>query len=139
MKSSTYYFHIKAKTLPDFQICISVPLNMTEFWLCVRIQLWKSSKYSRIVELGHFNKHFVQNTRKSIYEYMYIYVYRYMFMCIFSNIFNRRMHEKAFRSDLSARIKKTFPLTNYSLRITFSRSLFVLGNFVIFFQRWCWC
>ena len=26
-------------------------------------------------------------------------------MYIFSNIFNRRMHEKAFRSDLSAQIK----------------------------------
>ena len=27
-------------------------------------------------------------------------------MYIFSNIFNRRMHEKAFRSDLSAQIRK---------------------------------
>ena len=26
MKSSTYYFHLKMKTLADFQICISVPL-----------------------------------------------------------------------------------------------------------------
>ena len=26
MKSSTHYFHMKAKILPDFQICISVPL-----------------------------------------------------------------------------------------------------------------
>ena len=48
-------------------------------------------------------------------------MYMYMFMCIFSNIFNRRMHEKAFRSDLSAQIKKTSPLTNYLVRITFSR------------------
>ena len=26
MKSSTYYFHVKANILADFQICISVPL-----------------------------------------------------------------------------------------------------------------
>ena len=25
MKSSTHYFHMKTKILPDFQICISVP------------------------------------------------------------------------------------------------------------------
>ena len=29
MKSSTYYFHMKAKILADFQICISVPLIKT--------------------------------------------------------------------------------------------------------------
>ena len=28
MKSSTYYFHMKAKILADFQICISVPLKL---------------------------------------------------------------------------------------------------------------
>ena len=28
MKSSTYYFDMKTKILPDFQICISVPLNI---------------------------------------------------------------------------------------------------------------
>ena len=28
MKSSIYYFHIKTKILADFQICISVPLNV---------------------------------------------------------------------------------------------------------------
>ena len=27
MKSSTYYFDIKTKTLADFEICISVPLR----------------------------------------------------------------------------------------------------------------
>ena len=27
MKSSTYYFHMKTKILPNFQICISVPLK----------------------------------------------------------------------------------------------------------------
>ena len=27
VKSSTYYFHVKTKILPDFQIWISVPLN----------------------------------------------------------------------------------------------------------------
>ena len=27
MKSSTYYFHMKTKTLADFEICISVPLK----------------------------------------------------------------------------------------------------------------
>ena len=26
-KSSTHYFHVKTKILPDFQICISVPLR----------------------------------------------------------------------------------------------------------------
>ena len=30
MKSSRYYFHNKTKTLADFQICISVPLNLWE-------------------------------------------------------------------------------------------------------------
>ena len=28
VKSSTYYFHMKAEILADFQICISVPLNL---------------------------------------------------------------------------------------------------------------
>ena len=27
VKSSTYYFHVKAKVLAHFQICISAPLN----------------------------------------------------------------------------------------------------------------
>ena len=27
MKASTYYFHMKADILPDFQICIIVPLS----------------------------------------------------------------------------------------------------------------
>ena len=27
VKSWTYYFHMKAKILADFQVCISVPLN----------------------------------------------------------------------------------------------------------------
>ena len=27
MKNSTHYFHVKAKILPYFQICISVPLK----------------------------------------------------------------------------------------------------------------
>ena len=29
VKSSAYYFHMKTKILADFQICISVPLNVT--------------------------------------------------------------------------------------------------------------
>ena len=29
MKFSAYYFHMKTKTLADFQICISVPLRKT--------------------------------------------------------------------------------------------------------------
>ena len=44
-----------------------------------------------------------------------------------------RIHEIAFRSDLSTQIKKTSPLRNYLLRITFSCYLFVLGKFVSFF------
>ena len=28
MKSLTYFFHMKTKTLADFQICISVPLTI---------------------------------------------------------------------------------------------------------------
>ena len=28
VKSSTYYFHVKMKIFADFQICISVPLNI---------------------------------------------------------------------------------------------------------------
>ena len=27
MKSSTYFFHVKTQMLPNFQICISVPLT----------------------------------------------------------------------------------------------------------------
>ena len=30
MKPSTYYFHIETKILPDFQICISVPLKSSQ-------------------------------------------------------------------------------------------------------------
>ena len=36
MKSSTYYFHMKTKILANFQICISVPLRLSNkhdtFW-----------------------------------------------------------------------------------------------------------
>ena len=38
MKSSTYYFHMKTKTLSDFQICISVPL----------IDSWKVNPYKYV-------------------------------------------------------------------------------------------
>ena len=36
-KSSAYYFHLKTKALADFQICISVPLNI--FLRAVRTKL----------------------------------------------------------------------------------------------------
>ena len=41
MKFSAYYFHMKTKTLADFQICISVPLTELP---------WKKFKWSIKVE-----------------------------------------------------------------------------------------
>ena len=35
MKSSTYFFHMKRKTLADFQICISVPLMSNQLLLTI--------------------------------------------------------------------------------------------------------
>ena len=42
--------------------------------------------------------------------YIYIYIYTRMYMKL--NYANNRIHEKAFRSDLSTQIKKLSPLTN---------------------------
>ena len=57
---------------------------------------------------------------------IYIYIHTYIYYITEVNYAINRIHEKAFRSALSIQIKKTFPLTNYLLRITFSRYLFVL-------------
>ena len=57
---------------------------------------------------------------------MYIYI-------IEVNYAINKIYEKAFGSELSTQTKKTFPLTNFLLRITFSYYLFVLGSFVILF------
>ena len=35
MKFSAYYFHMKTKTLADFQICISVPLKILRTTPCL--------------------------------------------------------------------------------------------------------
>ena len=67
-----------------------------------------------------------------VYIYMYIYIYNYVYIIEVNYAINR-IHEKAFRSDLSTQIKKTSFLTNYLLRITFCCYLFVLGSFVTFF------
>ena len=40
MRSSTYYFHIKAKILADFQICISVALKIT-----IEEKNWRSQNF----------------------------------------------------------------------------------------------
>ena len=50
------------------------------------------------------------------------------------NYASNRIHEIAFRLDLSTQIKKTPLLTNYSLRITFSCYLLVL-----FLLSGLWC
>ena len=49
MKSSTYHFHTKTKTLADFQICISVPLKER---LVSQLQL---EERRRLVESGENN------------------------------------------------------------------------------------
>ena len=46
------------------------------------------------------------------YKYIYIYIYIYTRMYMKLNYANNRIHEKAFRSDLSTQIKKLSPLTN---------------------------
>ena len=66
----------------------------------------------------------------------------YIYICIIYNIYVHinvkvdyginRIHEKAFRSDLSAQIEKPSSLSNYILQNIFSCYLFVLGNFVTF-------
>ena len=61
-----------------------------------------------------------------------MYIYNYVYI-IEVNYAIKRIHEKAFRSDLSIQIKKTSLLTNYLLRITFYCYLFVFGSFVTFF------
>ena len=53
-------------------------------------------------------------------KYIYdIYIYIYIYIYIKVNYAFNSIHEKAFRSDLSAEIKNTSPLTDYLLRITF--------------------
>ena len=47
-----------------------------------------------------------------IYIYICIYIYNYVYIIEVNYAINR-IHEKAFRSDLSTKIKKTFLLTNY--------------------------
>ena len=42
VRSSTYYFHIKTRILPDFQICISVPSKETFFIIEKRLELCSS-------------------------------------------------------------------------------------------------
>ena len=44
-KFSTYYFHMKTKIIPDFQICISVPLNKSFIWISnfVHLIFWKKN------------------------------------------------------------------------------------------------
>ena len=48
-----------------------------------------------------------------------------------------RVHEKAFRSDLSTQIKYTSPLTNYLLGITLFCYLFVLEQIIININKIC--
>ena len=51
VKSSTYYFHMKAKIFTDFQICISVPLKKTKLncltdGVCFRVRsITKKAKH----------------------------------------------------------------------------------------------
>ena len=67
-------------------------------------------------------------------DFMYIYniyiyinnIYIYIHIHIKVNYTVKRIHEKAFRSDLSTQIKNTSPLANYLLRITFFCYLLVL-------------
>ena len=64
-----------------------------------------------------------------INTYIYIYIYTYIHTYIFTQL--AEFMKKTFRSDLSIRIKKTSPLTNYLLQITFSYNFFVLNSFVM--------
>ena len=55
-------------------------------------------------------------------------------MCIIEvNYIINRIHEKAFRSDLSTRIKKSSSVGKQLLRISFPRYLFVPLSFVTCF------
>ena len=53
-KFSTYYFHMKTKIIPDFQICISVPLNKSFIWISnfVHLIFWKN-KFNAGIVLFH--------------------------------------------------------------------------------------
>ena len=53
-KLSTYYFHMKTKIIPDFQICISVPLNKSFIWISnfVHLIFWKN-KFNAGIVLFH--------------------------------------------------------------------------------------
>ena len=58
MKSSTYYFHMKAKILADFQIYISVPLReifLRQFSRLLCTEIYKT--------LNQLNQGFISNTR----------------------------------------------------------------------------
>ena len=57
------------------------------------------------------------------------------FVYIKVNYAINRIHEKAFTSDLSIEMKKTSPLMNYFLGITFFCYLSVHGSFVRFLLR----
>ena len=60
MKSSTYYFHMKAKILADFQICISVPLmflfqfkNLQQFLKHPLISRWTNYCSQILTKVHH--------------------------------------------------------------------------------------
>ena len=62
---------------------------------------------------------------------IYIYIYK---MCIIEvNYAINRIHEKAFRSDLSTQIKKSSSVGKHLLRISFPRYLFVPLSFITCF------
>ena len=44
VKSLTYYFHVKTKLLAEFQICISVPLELKAFFPHNLIELFRNRK-----------------------------------------------------------------------------------------------
>ena len=44
VKGVTYYFHIKTQILADFQICISVPLNVWQTTALAYLQSCQTSK-----------------------------------------------------------------------------------------------
>ena len=62
---------------------------------------------------------------------MYIYIYIYATEVHYA--INSRIHEKAYRPDLSTQIRNTSPLTNYFLQITFFCYLFELDSLISFF------
>ena len=109
-----------------------LPIIMTmALWRLIHLDAWGHIVFmiACILRPSHFCEIW------ALYKHIYIYIYNYDYKIQVNYAING-IPEKAFRSDLSTQIKKTSPLTNYLLGITFSCYLFVLGSFVTFLLWW---